>query len=91
MRLRDVIKQVLSSEYLVDARTCVKLRGEWNEVGAPVRVGEIVGVGRYGVNERGEVEVRVVLGGGDGVRVGGMGQGPRFGWERGSVERLRVY
>ncbi|KAH7386938.1 hypothetical protein DE146DRAFT_635711 [Phaeosphaeria sp. MPI-PUGE-AT-0046c] len=90
MRLRDVVKQVLSQDYWSDARTYVKSRGEWIEAGSPTKVGGIVDLGHVAVNERGEVEVRIVIGG-NRVRVRREVRGPSFGWERGSVERMRVY
>ncbi|OAL02482.1 hypothetical protein IQ06DRAFT_117057 [Phaeosphaeriaceae sp. SRC1lsM3a] len=90
MRLRDVIKQVLAQESLSDARTYVKSRGEWTEAASPVKVSGIVDLGRFAVNEKGEVEVRIVIGGSR-VRMSRDVRGPSFGWERGSVERMRVY
>lgn len=87
MRLRDVVKQILPQEYLGDAHVYVKSRGEWMEPGSPVKVSDVVELGRVARNERGEVEVRIVVDGGVRRRESG------HGWERevGRVDRMRVY
>lgn len=61
MRLRDVVEQVLAQEYLCDARVHVKSRGEWVETGSPMKVSDIAEMGRFARNERGEVEVKIVI------------------------------
>ena len=93
MRLRDVIKQLLPQEYLSDARAYVRSRGEWIEPGAPTKVSDVADLGRFAVNERREVEVKIVVGREREMghaRSGGVG---RHGWERerGRVDRMRVY
>jgi hypothetical protein len=92
IRLRNVIKQVLPPEYWGDVKSYVKTRGEWVEPGSPTKVSDVVELGRFVVNERGEVQVRIVVGGGrerdmDGAR------GYEREMEMGRVEvgRMRVY
>jgi hypothetical protein len=96
MRVRDVVKQVLPKEYLGDVTSFVKTRGEWVECGAPIKVGDVVDLGRFVVDGRGEVEVRIVVGRSDGGVVGReRGGGERgYGYERemvGRMERMRVH
>jgi hypothetical protein len=88
MRLRDVIKQILPQEYLHDARVYVKRRDEWIEAGSPTKVSDIAQSGQSVLNERSEVEVRLVVGG----REKGEGMG-RHGWgrEMGRIERMRMF
>ncbi|KAL5121737.1 hypothetical protein ACEQ8H_000424 [Pleosporales sp. CAS-2024a] len=101
MRLRDVVKQVLPHDLLGDARVHVKSRGEWVEPGNPIMVSHVVDLGRFATNERGEVEVRIML-----ARRERQGERDRQGykWERrregargwekevgiGRVERMRM-
>ncbi|KAF2823755.1 hypothetical protein CC86DRAFT_468778 [Ophiobolus disseminans] len=98
MRLRDVVKQVLPGEYLQDARAYVRLRGEWIEPGAGTKISDVVELGRAAMNERGEVEIKVMIGGGGRERERESGNGRGLGrhvhgWERerGEVERMRVF
>jgi hypothetical protein len=87
MRLRDVVKQILPHNYLCDVRVYVRSRGEWVEPGSPVKVSDIVELGRVTRNERGEVEIKIVAG--ERERDDRRGHG----WERevGRVDRMRVY
>jgi hypothetical protein len=105
MHLRDVIKQILPHEYLGDARVYMKNRGEWLEPGSLMKVSDIVDIGRFVRNERGEVEVKIVVsdGGRVDVREGKKGfswererrRESEHGWEKevgvGRMERMRVY
>lgn len=85
MRLRDVIKQMVPSEHLAMARVYVKLRGEWVEAGAPVRVGECGELGRCRGEESVRVKVVVVE---QRERVESRG----FGFEMGGrIEKMRIY
>ncbi|KAF1915366.1 hypothetical protein BDU57DRAFT_451763 [Ampelomyces quisqualis] len=91
MRLRDVVRQVVSAEHLSLARVYVLLRGEWVEAGAPLKDREVGELGRYvrGEREDGSVRVRVVVEQREREReVERRG----FGFEMGGrVERMRVY
>jgi hypothetical protein len=90
MRLRDVVKQILPYELLCDAGVYVRSKGEWVKPGSSVKVSDVVEFGRVVRNERGEVEVRIVVGEKEREgRTGGNGRG----WERevGRVDRVRVY
>jgi hypothetical protein len=97
MRLRDVIKQILPQEYLHDTRVYVKSRGEWVEPENPTKVSDIVDMGRFARNDKGEVEIRIVIGGGGRekreYRWERREEG--HGWEKGvgfgRMERMRLY
>ncbi|CAO2649513.1 Nn.00g068980.m01.CDS01 [Neocucurbitaria sp. VM-36] len=54
VRLRDVVKQLLPAAFSGEVRVHVKARGEWQEPGLAVKVGDIAAVGR-------EVEVKIVV------------------------------
>lgn len=70
MRFRDVVKQIVpESGWSGGVRAYVKMRGAWQEPGC-VLVSQIVELGRFVLNERGEVEVKIEIGGG-GRRSGG--------------------
>lgn len=103
MRLRDVIKQLLPQEYLRDTRVYVKARDEWVEPGAQTKVGDVRDLGQFVMNERNEIEVRVIVGNNDAGRERGRvgenvhmrvseGLG-KHGWERerAGMERMRVF
>jgi hypothetical protein len=102
MRLRDVVKQLLPQEYLRDARAYVKARGEWVEPGPQTKIGDVKDLGQFVMDDRSEIEVRVIVGGTNGgrervgrdahVRAGENMRG-RHGWEResGEMERMMVY
>jgi hypothetical protein len=62
MRLRDVLKQVLPHKHLHDARAYVRSQGGWVEPEAPMKVEDVVELGDFAMNEKEEVEVRIVLG-----------------------------
>jgi hypothetical protein len=66
--LRDVAKQLLPAREWREARVYAKLKGEWQETGALVMLSGIGELGRFGRNVAGEVEVRIVVGGGGGDR-----------------------
>jgi hypothetical protein len=92
MRLRDVIKQVLPSEYLGDVKSYVRTKGEWVEPGSSTKISDVVELGRFVVNERGEVEVKIVVGGGrEKERDGGRGYEREMEMGRVEVGRMRVY
>jgi hypothetical protein len=81
MRFSDVVRQfVPGSKRLEDVRAFVKLRGQWEEPGSGVRVSELVEQGRFVVNERGEVEVKIEIGGGGATR--GVVAARAQGWKR---------
>ena len=80
MRFRDVVKQLVPEEgwnVSGGVKAYVKMRGAWQEPGC-VLVSQIVELGRFVLNERGEVEVKIDIGG------GGRGGG-RQGMERTGV------
>jgi hypothetical protein len=89
MRLRDVLKQVLPHKHLHDARAYVRSQGGWVEPEAPMKVEDVVELGDFAMNEKEEVEVRIVLGCAKMEKKGGA----RHGWERemGRMERMRVF
>jgi hypothetical protein len=94
MRLRDVIKQILPSEYWGDMKSYVKTSGEWVEPGSPTKVSDVAELGRFVVNERGQVEVRIVVGGGrerERERDGAHGHKREMEMGRVEVGRMRVY
>ncbi|KAH7074692.1 hypothetical protein BKA63DRAFT_319519 [Paraphoma chrysanthemicola] len=89
MRLRDVVKQVLSNAHGGEVLVQVKVRGEWVDISGSHMISEIVEHGRGVLNSRQEVEVRVSVG-------TGREKKPRTdvrGWEHeiGRMERMRVY
>jgi hypothetical protein len=88
-----VIRQVLPQELLGDVKSYVKTRGEWVEAGSPMKVSDVAVLGRFVMNERGEVEVRIDIGGSSGREKRSVGEAGGYGWERemGRVERMRVY
>jgi hypothetical protein len=100
MRFRDVVKQLVPAGCTGEVRAYVKMRGAWQEPGLFL-LSQIVEQGRFVLNERGEVDVKIEFGrrggggrgGGDGGSNGGFGQGGRSGiewWERES-ERGRKW
>lgn len=104
MRMRDVLKQILPQECLPDAKSYVRRRGEWTEPGGSILISQVVELGRFAMDESGEVEVRVVVGDGrkqerererakERERQRERGMGRYGGWEReiGRTERMRVY
>ncbi|KAH8725250.1 hypothetical protein GQ44DRAFT_772286 [Phaeosphaeriaceae sp. PMI808] len=58
MRLRDLVKQLLPQNEVHEARTLVKTGGGWIEPMSSTKISEVM------LNERREVEVRIVVGGG---------------------------
>ena len=68
MPFRDVVKQLLpESNWNDGTMVYVKMRGAWLEPGC-ARVSQIMEQGRFVLNERGEVEVKIEIGGGGRVR-----------------------
>ena len=68
MPFRDVVEQLLSeSELNAGVQAYVKMRGAWLEPGC-VLVSHIMEQGRFVLNERGEVDVKIEIGGGGRVR-----------------------
>ncbi|KAF1850957.1 uncharacterized protein K460DRAFT_24789 [Cucurbitaria berberidis CBS 394.84] len=86
MRFRDVVKQLLPAAHSGEVHVHVKLRGEWKELDPSAKIGEVSEMGRFAMNERKEVEVKMVVGGGRGAKRDDMGFGVTLrgakGWER---------
>lgn len=82
MRFRDVVKQLLPAHYSGEVRACVKLRGEWQEPGPSMKVSDLVEQRRFGLDEAGEIEVKIDLRGG---RRKGMGVGMGMDMDVGMV------
>ncbi|CAA9958077.1 hypothetical protein PTMSG1_01650 [Pyrenophora teres f. maculata] len=85
MRFRDVVRQLIGARMRGqgEVRAFVRMRGAWVEPGA-VRVSEVVEQGRWVVDERGEVVIKIEVGVGSGVEKEGRERG-RSGmkaWER---------
>ncbi|RMZ73209.1 hypothetical protein GMOD_00009018 [Pyrenophora seminiperda CCB06] len=90
MRFRDVVKQLVGArggqgQGHMEVRAFVRMRGSWVEPGA-ARVSEVVEQGRWVVDERGEVEVKIEVSGGasggGGVEREGRGKRAVKAWER---------
>lgn len=92
MRFHDVVRQLVPPVHFPHVRACVRLRGEWQEPGSSWRMTKVVEQGgRYVVNERGEVEVRIeVVGGGEGA-MGGGHAGVRRGFRAWGRETGRAW
>ncbi|EDU40451.1 hypothetical protein TUN199_10514 [Pyrenophora tritici-repentis] len=82
MRFRDVLRQLIGTRARgqAETRAFVRIKGAWVEPGV-ARVSEVVEQGRWVVDERGEVEVKIEVGG---VEKEGRESGKRGikAWER---------
>ena len=67
MLFRDAVKQLVPERYHGEVRAYVKMRGEWQEPGRFL-VSKIMEQGRFVSNERGELEVKIEIGGRGGGR-----------------------
>jgi len=84
IRFHDVVSQLVgpTMQRRGEVRAFVRMRGDWVEPRA-ARVSEVVEQGRWGVDERGEVEVKIEIGGGGGsVDKGGRERKGVKAWER---------
>jgi hypothetical protein len=84
MRFRDVVKQLVQPGQYAEVRACVRLHGEWMEPGSGYRINELMEQGgRHAMNERGEIELKIEVGGRGGGRSGYVGGTRGFrAWER---------
>jgi hypothetical protein len=81
MLFRDAVKQLVPERYHGEVRAYVKMRGEWLEPGRFL-VSQIMEQGRFVLNERGELEVKIEIGGrGGGGKMRGGGRGAKV-WEK---------
>jgi hypothetical protein len=88
MRLRDVVRQLLPNNHSSEIIVQVKLRGEWQELGTSCKISDIAELGRDVMNDRQEVEVKLV--------VRSREKKTRLdvrGWEHeiGRMERMRMF
>ena len=89
MLFRDAVKQLVPERYHGEVRAYVKMRGEWQEPGRFL-VSQIMEQGRFVSNERGELEVKIEIGGrGGGGKMRGGGRGAKV-WEK-ERERGRTW
>jgi hypothetical protein len=81
MQFRDVVKQLVPEMHHGEVRAYVKMRGAWQEPGL-FRLSQIMEQGRFVLNEREELNVKIEIGwrGGGGGEEGGM-RGVKA-WER---------
>ncbi|KAG9195980.1 hypothetical protein G6011_01101 [Alternaria panax] len=89
MQFRDVVRQLVPERYHGEVRAYVKMRGAWQEPGRFL-VSQITEQGRFVLNERGELEVKIEIGRRRGGGGGGFEGGVRGvkAWER---ERGRTW
>ena len=90
MRFHDVVRQLVQAVPGSEVRAYVRLRGEWQEPASGCRMSEVVEKGgRYLVNDRGEVQVRIDVEGIIGGHVRGKRGFKAWGRETGRAWEIR--